>query len=331
MPKKPTPSWRDVLKIHPAAEVFPRMTPDELRALGTDIRKHGLREPITVMRQYRRRAEGKFDVRKYDRILLDGISRLDAVEGAGFVLVRDGKLDPTLGHKALGLESFTGTYIFELEDGIDPYAFVISANIHRRHLTAEQRRDLIAAVLKADPTKSDRQIAETVRADHKTVGAVRAQQEATGEISPVEKRVGKDRKVRKQPAHKPRTRHGRRKDDPYIKNNETPTEPEKSPEEKASTLLGFLMNKDAAVQRAFVRFLPAEMLAHRDDIGPNSLGESARKDARIGELENQVSRLEQANAGLRRRIAELERTSPPPNDDGLDIPPCLDRTRRVAS
>jgi hypothetical protein len=31
-------SWRDVLPVHPACEMFPAMSPDELRALGEDIR-----------------------------------------------------------------------------------------------------------------------------------------------------------------------------------------------------------------------------------------------------------------------------------------------------
>jgi hypothetical protein len=33
---KPTPAWRDVLPIHPACELFPPMSPDELRALGEE-------------------------------------------------------------------------------------------------------------------------------------------------------------------------------------------------------------------------------------------------------------------------------------------------------
>src|SRR5438046_8328304 len=39
-------SWRNVLKIHPAADLFPMMTADELKALGEDIKKNGLRVPV---------------------------------------------------------------------------------------------------------------------------------------------------------------------------------------------------------------------------------------------------------------------------------------------
>jgi hypothetical protein len=43
-------SWRDVLPIHPATELFPRMSDDELRALGEDIIKNGLTSPIVLWR-----------------------------------------------------------------------------------------------------------------------------------------------------------------------------------------------------------------------------------------------------------------------------------------
>jgi hypothetical protein len=41
MSKKPS-SWRDVLKVHPAADLFPLMLPDESKALGDDIKNQGL-------------------------------------------------------------------------------------------------------------------------------------------------------------------------------------------------------------------------------------------------------------------------------------------------
>jgi hypothetical protein len=84
----------------------------------------------------------------------------------------------------------------------DAYAFVLSANIHRRHLTAEQRRELIAKLLKAQPEKSDRQIGKIINADNKTVAAVREKLEAREEIPHVETRT--DSKGRAQPAKKKR-------------------------------------------------------------------------------------------------------------------------------
>ena len=44
-----------------------------------------------------------------------------------------------------------GEIIRHIPDGIDPYDFVLTANLHRRHLTADQKRDLIVKVLKAKP------------------------------------------------------------------------------------------------------------------------------------------------------------------------------------
>ena len=84
----------------------------------------------------------------------------------------------------------------------DPYAVAISYNIHRRHLTADQKRDLIARLLSANPGKSDREIGRTIRADGKTVAAVRHDMESRAEIPHVETR--KDTKGRAQPAKKPK-------------------------------------------------------------------------------------------------------------------------------
>jgi hypothetical protein len=79
----------------------------------------------------------------------------------------------------------------------DPYDFVISANIHRRHLTAEDKRDLIAKLLKAQPKKSNRQIGKMANASHVTVGAVRAEMESTGQIDQLKETTGEDGKARK--------------------------------------------------------------------------------------------------------------------------------------
>jgi len=144
-------SWRDVLPVHPAAELFPLMSPDELRELGEDIKNRGLQIPILI---------------RGDE-LLDGRNRLDAMElvGVPFQLTKeDFGWDLKVGPDQYRVE--------RLFDWSDPYAAVISANIHRQ-LTAEQKRELIAKLIKAAPEKSDRQIAETVKASPTTVGTVR--------------------------------------------------------------------------------------------------------------------------------------------------------------
>jgi hypothetical protein len=76
-------------------------------------------------------------------------------------------------------------------------------NLHRRHLTAEQKRAVIAAVLKEKPAQTDRQAAARTGSDHKTVGKVRKELEGRGEIPHVETRT--DTKGRKQKAEKPDT------------------------------------------------------------------------------------------------------------------------------
>jgi len=143
--------------------------------------------------------------------LADGRNRLDAIELAGFNTIATkrsrGRAHRRREGMECGLDLFLGlpdrleVAINYISPPDDTYAFVVSANIHRRHLTAEQKRELIAKLLKSTPEQSDRQIAETVKVDHKTVGAVRAEQEGRGEIPHVETRT--DAKGRKQPAKKP--------------------------------------------------------------------------------------------------------------------------------
>ena len=196
-PSKSKSSWRDVLPIHPAADLFPMMTPDELKELGEDIRKQGQRVPIAVWKaQKRSRPE-----------LLDGRNRLDAMEAVGIGLRVDYEgtdLNPCVRlFKHMPPDGpWWPIEIVELI-GLDPYDVVLSANIRRRHLTAGQRREVIAKVLKATPSKSNRTIAKQTSADHKTVGAVRDKLEVRGEIPHVE--TVEDSKGRRQPAHKPPT------------------------------------------------------------------------------------------------------------------------------
>jgi ParB-like chromosome segregation protein Spo0J len=96
-------------EYHPIANVFPLMEGEEFKALVQDIKANGLREPITVF-------EGK---------ILDGRNRYRAVLDAGHRL-KDQDFKPYIETK--------------------PLEFVISANVHRRHLN-ESQRAVVAAKL----------------------------------------------------------------------------------------------------------------------------------------------------------------------------------------
>jgi hypothetical protein len=149
-------------KTHPAAELFPLMDKAELKELAADIKKNGLFAGIA---------------RDQNGVILDGRNRLEACRMAG--------VEPH----------------FVQYNCNDPVAFVVAANIHRRHLTSKQKRELVAKLLKLNPEKSDRQIAATIKVNHKTVAKERRKKEGRGEIPHQTKRT--DARGRKQSATKP--------------------------------------------------------------------------------------------------------------------------------
>jgi ParB-like chromosome segregation protein Spo0J len=88
--------------FHPVAGLFPMLEADDFAALVEDIRLHGVREPI---------------VRHRDGRVLDGRNRLLACRQLGVPCPE---------------RSFEG-------DDSDVLSFVVSMNLHRRHLDASQR------------------------------------------------------------------------------------------------------------------------------------------------------------------------------------------------
>jgi hypothetical protein len=96
---------------HPLAAIFPLMGETDLAALADDIDANGLRDPVWLH-------EGK---------ILDGRNRYRAC------LLKD--IDPRV----------------EQYRGKDPVGFVVSKNLHRRHLTESQRAMVAARIAKAKP------------------------------------------------------------------------------------------------------------------------------------------------------------------------------------
>jgi hypothetical protein len=128
-------------EIHPLANLLPPMTDEEFKALVEDIKKNGVLEPIVLH-------EGK---------ILDGRHRYKACK--------------QLGIKIKWISTYGG------QNGGDPLAYILSKNLHRRHLTKEQQREVIVGALKAHPEKSDRQQAKALKVSDKTVAKVRKEEE----------------------------------------------------------------------------------------------------------------------------------------------------------
>jgi N6-adenosine-specific RNA methylase IME4/ParB-like chromosome segregation protein Spo0J len=90
------------LEFHPLANVLPLIEGEEFERLVEDIRIRGLQEKITL----------------YKGFVLDGRNRYRACKAAGFEI------------EVMNFDEYTGD---------DPLSFVISLNIHRRHLDESQR------------------------------------------------------------------------------------------------------------------------------------------------------------------------------------------------
>jgi hypothetical protein len=78
----------------------------------------------------------------------------------------------------------------------------ITLNIARRHLTAAQRREVIARMLVDAPERSDRAVAKDTGASHHTVAGVREGMVERGQIAHADTRT--DSVGRQQPASKPK-------------------------------------------------------------------------------------------------------------------------------
>ena len=81
------------------------------------------------------------------------------------------------------------------DENFNPYAFVLSSNLHRRHLKNEQKRSIVKAVIRAQPDLTDRAIARMAGVDHKTVAKLRLALNGNGEI-PISRQEATGRKAR---------------------------------------------------------------------------------------------------------------------------------------
>jgi hypothetical protein len=288
--------------FHPLAAMFPLLGGKEFDALVADIQANGLREKITL----------------YNGKILDGRNRYRATFQAG--------IEPQF-------EQFEG-------DEASARAFVISKNIHRRHLKPKEKRDLIAKLIEAQPEKSDRQIGKMAQVSKNTAKSVRDEMEARGQIDHVETRT--DTRGRKQPAKK---RNKPIKPAPVSVNVEKIRNEASSGEIGDSRGIdlgvdgGGNFHQDAGLDGNHGHHRDDGGGAARDNIGSNSADEMARKDARIEEREpegegNELGNLlrawDRASQGTREKFKTrvglvAVKPSTKAMGDGLDIPGFLRR------
>jgi ParB-like chromosome segregation protein Spo0J len=152
----------------PFADLLPPLSTDERAELLENIKQNGIKYPILVDEAGN---------------VIDGHHRLDIARELG------------LSPREVPIETHRGL------DEVKKREIALTLNTHRRQLDRDQKRKLIGSLLKADPEKSDRAIADQVGVDNKTVATVRDDLEASEEIPHVEQRT--DKKGRKQQAKKP--------------------------------------------------------------------------------------------------------------------------------
>lgn len=134
------------LKQHPLSAAFPAMNGDDFAALVEDIKANGQREPVML----------------HEGMVLDGWHRYSACV-------------------QLGIEPQK----FNFPAGKDPVAFVLSHNLHRRHLTPSQRAAAVVACSawapahrpkKGEPVPhlTNQQLAQAAQVSDKTIKDAKA-------------------------------------------------------------------------------------------------------------------------------------------------------------
>ena len=125
---------------------MPPLSPEEYSELEASIKEHGIQVPILI---------------DEDGVVIDGHHRQKIAQELGIRCPKRQVIDKTESEKR---------------------TLALSLNVHRRHLTREQKRALIAESIKADPQLPDLQHAHRTGASDKTVTSVRRELEAHSEI-----------------------------------------------------------------------------------------------------------------------------------------------------
>ena len=214
-------------------QVMPDLTAEDFESLKADIAKRGVLVPV------------EYDE---DGNILDGHHRVRACTELGI------KKWPKIARKGLS------------ED--DKRLHARQLNLVRRHLSAAEKRELIAAQIKDTPESSNRQIAAKLGVSHPTVADVRNGLERKGDVEKFT--TSTDSLGRKQPAQKP-----------------------KKPEVSAQESAGFVPDED---MQAEAEVIARDLQIERDErIAISGTGHLVEENDRLTKLV----------ATLQRRVAAL--------------------------
>lgn len=126
---------------------MPPLSPEEYAELEASIKEHGIQVPILI---------------DEDGVVIDGHHRQKIAQELGIRCPKRQVIDKTESEKR---------------------TLALSLNVHRRHLTREQKRALIAESIKADPQLPDLQHAHRTGASPHTVKSVRTDLESDLQIA----------------------------------------------------------------------------------------------------------------------------------------------------
>lgn len=201
-------------ELHPLCVLFPRMGGAELATLTDDIKVHGLRSPIVL----------------HDGMILDGGNRYRACMDAG--------VEPKFENFANG----------------NPVSFVLSANLHRRHMSAGQQAAIVATATdwaKAHKHGGDR------HADQETLvslGTVEKRAAMSGAGTTVQKQA--DKLARKHPEKAREVAQGKKSLYRAVKETAPPPKPPTKPVKKPAVKTAKQIADDKVADDAHAGFDP---------------------------------------------------------------------------
>ncbi len=190
VPRKRPPDHPVLLKfkfLRPA-------TDDELDRMAATYDVLGLIFPIVIFVDNSGEARGEKG--PFPEYLLAGRTRLAMLERRDIKDPQDAKIAGSNLYGAIHrVQAIRQQGYLRLSDGgetenwvvdTDPELYVLATEVYRRHLTAEDIREAIAAYIERAPQASNREVAKTLGVSHHTVAEVRDESIQNGQFAQIE-------------------------------------------------------------------------------------------------------------------------------------------------